>query len=190
MKRSLFTVVAILVGMSAPVLADDNNKSQIDQVGTNSTATVEQGGSGTTNDSFVKQDGGDSNTVAVKEKGTSNHNHSDVFQFGGGETTIVNQKGDSNSNDSKLAQAGFNNSADIEQGGDGNINGSLIHIEAGTDNIIDVDQHGSSNANDSSISTFLPWQFRDGRAVRLGQHQPVLVTTGPLGGNTASVIQH
>ena len=104
MKRSLFTVVAILVGMSAPVLADDN-KSEIHQIGTNSTTTVQQGGSGTTNDSFVNQVGGDSNTADITEKGTSNHNHSDVFQFGGGETTTVTQKGDSNSNDSVLTSS-------------------------------------------------------------------------------------
>jgi hypothetical protein len=156
MKSSFIAVSALLVGLAAPALANDN-LSKIDQIGSTTTASVEQTGTDNTNTATVKQginSAAFGNSVEMHQTGQNNDNLSTVFQFGGDHSAIVVQDGDDNSNSSVLTQAGFNNEAIIHQGGVDNVNDSRVQIQAGTGDLLTLDQFGDNNSNKSFVSMY------------------------------------
>lgn len=158
MKSSFIAVSALMIGLSMPALADNNdNKSKIDQIGLDSSATVTQTGVDNTNRATVKQGAlptQTGNSITMMQTGDNNDNLSTVFQYGDNHDATVTQDGNDNWNHSVLTQAGSNGLAEIHQGGDNNINNSLVNIQAGTGNTLALDQFGDNNASTSFISTF------------------------------------
>jgi hypothetical protein len=158
MKSSFIAVSALLIGFSVPALADSNdNKSKIDQIGVDSSATVTQTGMDNKNRATVKQGAlptQTGNTINMMQTGDNNDNLSTVFQYGDNHDATVTQDGNDNWNHSVLTQAGANGLAEIHQGGDSNTNNSLVNIQAGTGNTLALDQFGDNNDSTSFISSF------------------------------------
>lgn len=156
MKRSIIAVSALLVGLSAPALANDN-LSKIDQIGLNSSATVEQTGTGNMNTATVMQGAlptQNGNSITMIQTGDNNDNLSTVFQYGSGHSAAITQDGSDTISTSVLTQAGGDNDATVHQGGTGNLNDSLVQIQAGGGNTLMVDQSGDGADNDSFVSAF------------------------------------
>jgi hypothetical protein len=153
MKSSIIAASALLAGLCLPALAEDN-KSRIDQIGTDHTANVVQTSPSTKNTATVKQAGGTGDNAGITQGGALNTNLSTIYQYGDNEDAVTTQDGTGNFSTSVHTQAGADNTSTTHQGGSGNVNDSLVRIQAGTNNLIAVDQFGDDSFNDSTISTF------------------------------------
>ncbi len=132
--RSLCAVAIAAIFMSMPALADDNeNISNIDQLGDSISATVSQfGDDNVKNESDVDQGlggGGSDLNAMITQHGIGTDNYSQVIQNGTMNEATVLQNGTGNTSKSWIDQNGTGagpNMADVNQGGMNNINNSTI----------------------------------------------------------------
>ena len=130
------------------------NISNIEQLGSDHVAIVDQDGADNENTSDTRQLSGTGNRAETYQRGNDNKNDSTIFQYGFNETAIVTQEGDGNVNKSVLVQSGAGNFASVYQYGTNNESDSLINLEAGLGNVMWIDQGGTDNTNKSEAKTF------------------------------------
>lgn len=122
---------------------DNDNFSEIHQMGEGNSATVLQDGDTAVNSSTIYQDGTDSgipNLANVSQSGEDVINNSMIDQSGEGNNGIVVQNGEDTTNDSFLVQAGELNEAHVTQGGIDNSNLSNVN-QSGEGNYVNVTQN-------------------------------------------------
>jgi hypothetical protein len=175
---SLFALIA-----ASPVLAEDNdNTSNIDQIGVNHTATSTQGGLDNENTSDIDQGlvvSGNNLSATVDQRGTDNDNDALIKQDGRNHTATVDQRGTDNDNDADVFQDGRNNTADVDQRG------------LDTENEVTVTQHGDTTDNPPSVPPPATLFLNTATVTPGGEDNYTRAGVGQTGSNlVATVIQN
>ena len=159
MKKSSFAVASVLALLvSMPALADDNNNtSNIDQIGVNMSASVTQTGEGNTSNVDIDQGlgvVGNNLSATVFQGGLTGDNEALITQNDTNQSLDLDQHGDTTTNFASVTQNGIDNDAIILQNGTMNTNTATIN-QTGTGplNTVDVMQGGMNNALNSTTVT-------------------------------------
>lgn len=158
-KNRSFAVASLVALLAAaPALADSNdNTSNIDQVGSDLTASATQEGENNTSVSNIDQGlGGPGSSgldATVWQHGENSFHEAHIKQDGTDLIGNIDQHGAGGTdNYAYVEQHGADSEVQVLQNGTGNTNEVEVYQLSGSMNFVDVDQGGAGNSNTAGIS--------------------------------------